>query len=141
MKKHDSQIITLHWIFMSTRTEKFNREMQRELGVIFQSRSHDWFEGAFITVTEVTASPDLGYIKVYLSLYNTKNRDATMQNVNLYNKHIRKELAGKIKHSVRIIPELAFFEDKSLDNVNKFEKIFDNLAKERESRENKDKDS
>ena len=141
MKKHDAQIITLHWIFMSTRTEKFNREMQRELGVIFQSRSHDWFEGAFITVTEVTASPDLGYIKVYLSLYNTKNRDATMQNVNLYNKHIRKELAGKFKHSVRIIPELAFFEDKSLDNVNKFEKIFDNLAKERENRENKDKDS
>ncbi|MES2616447.1 MAG: 30S ribosome-binding factor RbfA [Bacteroidota bacterium] len=123
---------------MSTRTEKFNKEMQRELGVIFQSRTHDWFEGAFITVTEVAASPDLGYLKVYLSLYNTKNREATMQVVSLYNKHIRKELAGKIKNSVRIIPELAFFEDNSLDNVNKFEKIFDQLKKEREDRESKD---
>lgn len=112
--------------------------MQRELGVIFQSRTHDWFEGAFITVTEVAASPDLGYLKVYLSLYNTKNREATMQVVNLYNKHIRKELAGKIKNSVRVIPELAFFEDNSLDNVNKFEKIFDQLKKEREDRESKD---
>ncbi len=63
---------------MSTRTEKFNKEMQRELGIIFQARTQDWFEGAFITVTEVTASPDLGYIKVYLSLYNTKNRDENL---------------------------------------------------------------
>lgn len=131
------QIITLQWNFMSTRTEKFNREMQRELGTIFQTRMHDWFEGAFITVTEVSASPDLGYLKVYLSLYNTKNRNATMQLVELYGKHIRKELAGKIKNSVRVIPELTFFEDNSLDNALKFDKIFDNLKKERESRENK----
>ncbi len=123
---------------MSTRTEKFNKEMQRELGIIFQARTQDWFEGAFITVTEVTASPDLGYIKVYLSLYNTKNRDATLQNIELHNKFIRKELASKIKHSVRIIPELAFFEDKSLDNVNKFEKIFDQIREERKTRENKE---
>ena len=123
---------------MSTRTEKFNKEMQREIGLIFQTKMHDWFEGAFITVTEVTASPDLGYIKVYLSLYNTKNRDATLQNIELHNKFIRKELASKIKHSVRIIPELAFFEDKSLDNVNKFEKIFDQIREERKTRENKE---
>jgi ribosome-binding factor A len=123
---------------MSTRTEKFNKEMQRELGIIFQARAQDWFEGAFITVTEVTASPDLGYIKIYLSLYNTKNREATLQNVELHNKFIRKDLASKIKHSVRVIPELAFFEDKSLDNVNKFEKIFDQIRVEREARENKE---
>lgn len=123
---------------MSTRTEKFNREMQRELGTIFQSRMHDWFEGAFITVTDVSSSPDLGYLKVYLSIYNVASKTATMDLVNLYNKHIRKELAGKIKNSVRIIPELSFYEDKSLENVVKFEKLFDQLREERESREKKD---
>lgn len=123
---------------MSTRTEKFNREMQRELGTIFQSRMHDWFEGAFITVTDVSSSPDLGYVKVYLSIYNVASKAATMDLVNLYNKHIRKELAGKIKNSVRIIPELSFYEDKSLENVVKFEKLFDQLREERESREKKD---
>lgn len=123
---------------MSTRTEKFNREMQRELGVIFQARMHDWFEGAFITVTEVSSSPDLGYVKAYLSIYNTKNRQSIMDLVNLYNKHIRKELAGKIKHAVRIIPELNFFEDKSLENAMKFDKIFEQLKEERESRDKKD---
>ncbi len=132
------QIITLHWIFMSTRTEKFNKEMQRELGVIFQTKMHDWFEGAFITVTEVSSSPDLSYVKVYLSIFNVKNKAATMDLVNLFNKHIRKDLAGKIRNSVRIIPELSFFEDNSLEKVVKFEKIFDQLREERESREKKD---
>lgn len=123
---------------MSTRTEKFNKEMQRELGTIFQTRMHDWFEGAFITVTDVKSSPDLGYVKAYLSIFNTKNTSAIMDVINLYNKHIRKELASKIKHSVRVIPELNFFLDDSAENALKFEKLFDNLKKERESRENKD---
>lgn len=123
---------------MSTRTEKFNKEMQRELGTIFQTRMHDWFEGAFITVTDVNSSPDLGYVKAYLSIYNTKNPSAIMDLINLYNKHIRKELASKIKNSVRVIPELNFFQDDSVENALKFEKLFDNLKKERESRENKD---
>lgn len=123
---------------MSTRTEKFNKEMQRELGVIFQSKMHDWFEGAFITVTEVSASPDLGYVKAYLSIYNTKNKQSVMDLIGLYNKHIRKELAGKIKNSVRVIPELNFFEDNSLENAMKFDKIFDQLREERETREKKD---
>ncbi len=133
------QIITLQWIYMSTRTEKFNKEMQRELGVIFQSKTHDWFEGAFITVTEVSASPDLSYVKAYLSIFNVKNKQNAMELVNLYNKQIRKILAGKIKNSVRIIPELHFLEDNSLENALKFDKLFDQLREERSTREeNKD---
>lgn len=112
--------------------------MQRELGVIFQSKMHDWFEGAFITVTDVSSSPDLSYVKAYLSIYNTKNKQAILDLIQLYNKHIRKELASKIKNSVRIIPELSFFEDNSLEDALKFEKIFEKLKEERESRENKD---
>jgi len=127
-------MITLHLI-MSTRTEKFNREMQRELGLIFQSKMHDWFEGAFITVTDVSSSPDLGYVKAYLSIYNVKDKSATLELIQLMNKQIRKTLANKIKHSVRVIPELQFFEDNSLENALKFEKIFDNLRQERQERD------
>jgi ribosome-binding factor A len=113
--------------------------MQRELGVIFQSKTHDWFEGAFITVTEVSASPDLSYVKAYLSIFNVKNKQNAMELVNLYNKQIRKILAGKIKNSVRIIPELHFLEDNSLENALKFDKLFDQLREERSTREeNKD---
>lgn len=122
---------------MSTRTEKFNREMQRELGTIFQTKTNDWFGGALVTVTEVSSSPDLSYIKAYLSILGAKNHAFIMNIVETNNKLIRKELANKIKNAVRIIPEIQFFEDNSLEKVEKFEKIFDDLRKERESRENK----
>jgi ribosome-binding factor A len=119
---------------MSTRTEKFNREIQRELGVIFQTKTNDWFGGAFVTVTEVSSSPDLSYVKSYLSILNAPSNQVILDIIQDNNKIIRKELANKIKNAVRIIPELQFFEDNSLEKVAKFEKIFDNLRKERESR-------
>ncbi|MBC7425369.1 MAG: 30S ribosome-binding factor RbfA [Bacteroidia bacterium] len=118
------------------RVEKFERQMQRELGEIFQQRSRDWFGGAFITVSGVKASPDLGYLKIYISLFNVATRAETLANVELHNKQIRKDLSGRIGKTVRIIPELTFFEDDTLDYVNKFDAIFDDLRKERESREN-----
>ncbi len=120
---------------MNTRIEKFNKEMQRELGIIFQAKSMEWFEGALITVTEVQTSPDLGYVKAYLSIYNTKNSNQILELTKLYQKNIRKILAGKIKNAVRVIPELTFIEDNSLQNALKFDKIFENLRKEREERD------
>ncbi len=119
---------------MSTRIEKFNREIQRELGVIFQTKTNDWFGGAFVTVTEVSSSPDLSYVKAYLSILNAPSNQVIFAIIQDNNKLIRKELANKIKNAVRIIPELQFFEDESLEKVAKFEKIFENLRKERESR-------
>jgi ribosome-binding factor A len=119
---------------MSTRTEKFNREIQRELGVIFQTKTNDWFGGAFVTVTEVSSSPDLSYVKAYLSILNAPSNQVILDIIQDNNKLIRKELAKKIKNAVRIIPELQFFEDNSLEKVAKFEKIFEVLRKERESR-------
>jgi ribosome-binding factor A len=119
---------------MSTRIEKFNREIQRELGVIFQTKTNDWFGGAFVTVTEVSSSPDLSYVKAYLSILNAPSNQVILDIIQDNNKLIRKELANKIKNAVRIIPELQFFEDNSLEKVAKFEKIFENLRKERESR-------
>jgi ribosome-binding factor A len=119
---------------MSTRIEKFNREIQRELGVIFQTKTNDLFGGAFVTVTEVSSSPDLSYVKAYLSILNAPSNQVILAIIQDNNKLIRKELANKIKNAVRIIPELQFFEDESLEKVAKFEKIFENLRKERESR-------
>ncbi len=119
---------------MSTRIEKFNREIQRELGVIFQTKTNDWFGGAFVTVTDVSSSPDLSYVKAYLSILNAPSNQVILAIIQDNNKLIRKELANKIKNAVRIIPELQFFEDESLEKVAKFEKIFENLRKERESR-------
>lgn len=101
--------------------------MQKDLGEIFQRKSSDWFGGAFITVSETTVTPDLGYVKVYLSLYNVKDKDALMEEIEFRSKDIRKLLASKIRNSVRKIPELQYFEDNSLDEMNKMDALFDSI--------------
>ena len=120
---------------MGLRQDKFERLMQKDLGDIFQKKSSDWFGGAFITVSETTVTPDLGYVKVYLSLYNVKDTDKLMEEIEKKSKDIRKLLASKIKNSVRKIPELQYFEDNSLEEMNKMDALFDQIKKDREDKE------
>jgi len=120
---------------MGLRQDKFERLMQKDLGEIFQRKSSDWFGGAFITVSETSVTPDLGYVKVYLSLYNVDDKDKLMEEIELRSKEIRKILASKFRNSVRKIPELQYFEDNSLEEMNKMDALFDKIKKEREDKE------
>jgi ribosome-binding factor A len=53
-----------------------------------------------------------------------------MDLVNLHAKEIRHELARRIRHEVKKVPELVFFMDESLDYLNKMDRIFEQLNKE-----------
>ena len=103
--------------------------MQKELADIFQHNRSTMFQNAFITISGVSVSPDLGYAKVYLSFLQAKDDKELLSLVNLHHKEIRHELALKIRKSVRVIPELQFFIDDSLDYVFKMEKVFDEIKK------------
>ncbi len=114
---------------MGLRQEKFAKQVQRDLGELFQQHRHEWLGGEFITISSVLASPDLGYIKVYVSLYNTKKRDHVMESFELHARAIRMELAKRLKNQIKKIPELTFFEDDTLDYMNKMDKIFSEMHK------------
>jgi ribosome-binding factor A len=114
---------------MSIRQEKFASLIQQELATIFLQHRSEMFNGAFITVTQVSVSPDLGHAKVYLSFLQTADKQELLNIINLQSKEIRKELAHKIRKQVRVIPEVHFFIDDSLDYVFKMEKLFDELKK------------
>jgi ribosome-binding factor A len=118
---------------MSIRQEKFARQLQRDLAAIFQERTHAWFSGIMITVTEVHVSPDLGYAKAYLSILDRKRRGEAMDQVDMFSREIRQELARRIRHEVRKVPELAFFEDETLDYADKMDRIFKQLNKDSET--------
>ena len=121
---------------MGLRQEKFERLMQKDLGEIIQRKSADWFGGAFITVSETSVSPDLGYLKVYLSLFNADDKDVIMQKVESHKWEIRKLLAAKIRNEVRKVPEIEFFEDNSLEEMNRMEDLFQKIKKEDNNEEN-----
>ncbi len=114
---------------MSIRQEKHGKMLQKELAVIFMENRSEMFNNAFITISGVQVSPDLSYAKVYLSLFNEKNKEELLRTINLQQVLIRKLLAGRIRKQVRVIPELQFFIDDSLDYVFKMEKLFNDINK------------
>jgi ribosome-binding factor A len=118
----------------STRQNKFGRLIQKELGELFQREGADFYGRAFVTITVVRMSPDMGVAKVYLSLLAAKDkeRDEFLAKIRGQSKEIRKRLGARIKGQVRHIPELYFFIDDSLDYVEKMEKLFKGIKDPKE---------
>jgi ribosome-binding factor A len=109
---------------MSTvRMEKVAALLQRELAVIFQQHMNTQFANTMITVTRVRVSPDLGVAKGYLSFFPVDKRDSTLALVNEKKSLIRKFLGEKVGKQIRVVPELMFFMDDSLDYYEEIDRL------------------
>lgn len=106
-----------------TRLTKVARQVQKDLGEIFQRQSHSLFQGRMITVTTVRVSPDLSVAKVYLSIFPTEKKEEVFELIKQSTKTIRHELAQRIRNQMRIVPELAFFIDDSLDYIENIDRL------------------
>ncbi len=111
----------------SKRQQKFARLIQKELGEIFQRDTKSLFGSVWITVTQVRVSPDLGLAKVFLSFLMTDNKEQTLDEVSEKSKVIRQTLANKIRHQVRIIPELVFYIDDTAEYAAKMDALISGL--------------
>lgn len=101
----------------STRQQKVARQLQKDLGEIIQAQGMALYKGAMISVTEVRVSPDLALAKVFLSIFPSNKAKEAMLVINEQNKTIRGELGKRVRHQLRIVPELSFFIDESLDRL------------------------
>jgi ribosome-binding factor A len=122
----------------STRQQKYNRLFQKEIGELFQKEGYNFFGKAFVTVTNVRVSPDLGIAKVYLSIFGNPDPNAVMAMIDKKNKEIRKLFGAQIRHQARIVPELKFFLDDSLNYVEKIEKLLKDSEPEKKRDEEAD---
>ncbi len=107
----------------SQRQKKYARLLQRDLGEIFQREMRGQFGSAFITITEVKVSPDLGIAKVYLSFLQAKAPQRLMDDIADKNKAIRHALAQRIGKQVRVVPVLRFYHDDSAAYADKIEAL------------------
>ncbi len=106
-----------------TRLNKVARLLQKDLGDIFQKEGTTIFRGKMITVTSVRVSPDLGVARVYISIFPTEKKEDVLLAVKEHTRQIRHELAQRVRHQLRIIPELTFFLDDSLDYIENIDKL------------------
>jgi ribosome-binding factor A len=111
----------------STRQLKYNRLLQKEMGELFSKEGRNFYGNAFVTVTNVRVSPDLGIANIQISIFGVKDTNATLEQIRSHTREIRHLLGNSIRHQARIIPELKFFLDDSLDYVEKMEKLFKDI--------------
>ncbi|MBR6457737.1 MAG: 30S ribosome-binding factor RbfA [Bacteroidales bacterium] len=107
----------------STRQQKVGRELQRDLAEIIRSKGMAAFGGAMVTVSEVRVSPDLSIAKVYVSIFPSDKQEAVMKLLEENNKALRGELGRKVAKQLRIVPELDFYLDTTLDYVEHIEEL------------------
>jgi ribosome-binding factor A len=113
---------------METKRQKQISELlRRQISMVLMEEGPYIFEKALVTVTRVNVSPDLQNAKVYLSVFNTDNKQEVMMGILENNHRIRLSLAGKVGKQLRRMPELQFFLDDSLDEVFRMEQLFAQL--------------
>lgn len=108
----------------NTRQQKIARLLQKELGEIFLLYARS-VQGTLISVTNVRVSPDLSIARIYLSIFPSEKSEFLLNNIQDSVKSIRFELGNRVKNQLRIIPELSFFIDDTLDYLENI----DNLLK------------
>jgi ribosome-binding factor A len=79
--------------------------------------------GVMVSVTKVRVSPDLSICTAYLSVFPSEKGEEILKNINANEKTIRFDLGRKVRNQLRIIPELRFFLDDSLDYLERIDEL------------------
>ena len=106
----------------TTRQMKIARLLQKELGEIFMLYAKK-MQGVIISVTNAKISPDLSISHVSLSIFPAGKVAATLAQVKLDTKQLRFELGKRVKNQLRIIPELVFHLDDTLDYLENIDSL------------------
>ena len=106
----------------TTRQNKIARLIQKELSDIFLLQTKA-MNGVLVRVSVVRISPDMSVARAYLSIFPSERSEEIVKNINNNMKSIRYELGNRVRHQLRIIPELKFFVDDSLDYIENIDRL------------------
>lgn len=106
----------------STRQNKISRLIQKELSDILLKLAKET-RSIMVSVSIVRVSPDLGVAKAYLSVFPSEKGNEVVNHLNENIKAIRFDLGNRVRHQLRVIPELRFYIDDSLDYIDNIDKL------------------
>ena len=102
-----------------TRQNRISRLLQKELATIFQEQTR-MMHGIMVSVK---ISPDLSICTAYLSIFPSDKGEELIANITKNEKAIRFNLGQRVHNQLRIIPELRFFIDDSLDYIEHIDEL------------------
>lgn len=107
--------------------------LEKDLNEIFQRLGLSMMDGGMISIASVKITPDLFDARVYLSFFKVKDNVTALKAIEERAWEIKRELAARVRHQLRSIPQLSFYIDDTLDYVDKIEQLFKDIKKEDKS--------
>jgi ribosome-binding factor A len=112
---------------MAHRMERLNNQMQREISELILREVRDPRLDEFVSVTEVSISPDLKYAKVFVSSMGGQEKERQILGaLDSASGFLRSELAKKI--GIRRMPELHFQWDNSIEKGDRILRLIDEVS-------------
>lgn len=105
--------------------------LQSEFNEIFQRMGLTMLDGGMVSISSVKITPDLLEARVYLSFFQVKDKAVALKKIEDRSWEIKKEIASRVKHQLRRIPEIRYFEDNALEHVFKMEALFKKINDEK----------
>lgn len=105
--------------------------LQLEFNDIFQRMGLTMLDGGMVSISSVKITPDLLEARVYLSFFQVKDKELALKKIEDRSWEIKKEIATRVKHQLRRIPEIKYFTDDALDNVFKMEELLKKIKEEK----------
>ena len=114
---------------METKRQKQVAELiRRNFSMVLQSEgNYIYGPEPMVTVTNVKMSPDLNQAKIYLSVYNTENKQAPILELEENLVRLRQSLATRVRRHVRRVPEISVYLDDTLDEMYRLNALFKKL--------------
>jgi ribosome-binding factor A len=104
--------------------------LNEELNRIFQHLGLNMLDGGLVSISEVKLTPDLYEAMIYISFFKVNDAQAALKKIEERSWEIKKELVAAIKHQLRIMPQLRFALDDSLNYVDKMEALFKKIKEQ-----------
>ena len=106
----------------STRQHKIARLIQKDISDILLRYART-LHGVLISVSEVRVSPDLAIAHIYLSIFPQDKVQQTMELIDENKHRFRGELGSLERHQLRIIPEIIFHLDDTIDRMERIDEL------------------
>ncbi|MCQ2151557.1 MAG: 30S ribosome-binding factor RbfA [Bacteroidales bacterium] len=107
----------------NTRQLKVARQIQKDLAEIIRGKGMAAYDGALVSVSGVKLSPDLSSARAYVSIFPSSKAEAVLKKIEEEIPRLRGELGRRVAKQLRIVPELSFFIDDSLDYVEHIDEL------------------
>jgi ribosome-binding factor A len=115
----------------SKRQKQIAGLLNEEMNTIFQKLGLSMIDGGMVSISSVKITPDLLEARIYLSFFQVKDVKTALKKIEDRHHDIKKELAAKVRHQLRNIPVLKFYQDDTLDHVFKMEELFKKISEEK----------